>query len=416
MTRTLPRHLGAPRRRRAGLKLGLALVATVIVLAGAFTAIQLLRGVPQPTLAQLARPTATVPGHAALPDIGAETTIALLGVGNLESVGGTTETPIASVTKLMSAILVLHDHPLAAGESGPDIPVTPADVQTYLSEKAAQDSVVAVQAGEKLTEYQALEAALIPSADNVIEMLGVWDAGSQVAFVNKMNAQAHRLGLTHTHYADASGVDPHSVSDAADQARLAALAMANPTIAGIVAKPQVVLPVAGLQYNVDADLGQDGIFGVKTGWVPAGGASFVFAAHRHVAGATRTVLGAIVGVRAIPAIPTALADARKLVVAAGNAVAPATLVAQGTTAAQITAPWATSVAVVTAAPARLVAWPGATARVSLAISSAALRAPIAAGTRLGTETVTLGSEHVSVPLVARSSLPTASTSWRLLHL
>ena len=414
--RSLPRHLGAPRHRRSGLKVVLALIAALIVLGAVFTAVQLLRGAPQPTLTRFAHPDATVPGRLALPDVGAEVTVALLGAGDLESVGGTAETPIASVTKLMSALVVLHDHPLAPGQSGPEIPVSAADVQTYLREKAAQDSVVAVQAGEQLSEYQALEAALVPSADNVIEMLAVWDAGSEAAFVAKMNAEAHPLGLTHTHYADASGVDPNSVSDAADQARLAELALKNKTIAGIVGQPQVTLPVAGLQYNVNADLGRDGIFGVKTGWVPAGGASFVFAAHRAVAGATRTILGAIIGVHASPNLPSALADARTLVVAAGRALAPTTIVGQGTTVARVSAPWASPLAVVTGSPARLVAWPGATAHVSVALSPDALHTPIVTGERLGRATVALGTERVSVPLVAASSLPAVSTSWRLLHL
>lgn len=415
VSRSLPRHLSSSRHQRGGLKIALVVIAVVIVLAGVYVGVQLLRSAPHPTLARSARTSATVPGQAALPAVDGEATVALMGVGNIESVGGATEIPIASVTKVMSALVVLHDHPLTAGSSGPAITVTAADVQAYQQEKAAQDSVVAVQAGEQLSEYQALEAALVPSADNVIELLARWDAGSEAAFVAKMNAEAQRLGLTHTHYADASGVNPNSVSDAADQTRLATLALANPTIAAIVAETQVVLPVAGLQYNVDADLGHDGIYGVKTGWVPAGGASFVFAAHRPVAGATRTILGAVVGVRTTPNLPSALAEARTLAVAAGRVVRTETIVPAGTVVGTIHAAWGNPVPIVTASAAHLLAWPGATATLASTIGDKALTTPLATGTHLGTLSVRLGSEHTTVPLVAAARLASPSLTWRLLH-
>ena len=85
-----------------------------------------------------------------------------------------------------------------------------------------------VRVGEQLSELQALEGALIPSGDNIIQLLATWDAGSTRAFVKRMNALARRLGMDHTHYAGPSGVNPATVSTASDQLRLAAAAMANP--------------------------------------------------------------------------------------------------------------------------------------------------------------------------------------------
>ena len=403
------------RRQRSGWKIAVVIVAVVVVLGGIYAGVQLLRAAPHPTLALQSDRTSVVPGHVTFPNVGAEATVGLLGVGNLESVGGNTETPIASVTKLMSALVILHDHPLSTGASGPLIPITPADVTRYQQERAAQDSVIPVQVGEHLTEYQALEAALVPSADNVIELLAQWDAGSTSAFVAKMNAEAHALGLTHTHYAGPSGVNPGSVSDAADQAAVATLALENPIIAGIVAQPQVTLPVAGLAYNVNADLGHDGIYGVKTGWVPQGGASFVFAAHRDVAGKTRSIVGALVGVLATPNLPSALADARKLVVAAGGNIHETTVLPAHFVLGELRAPWGGPVPVETAATARLLAWPGATVTVTPDVHPGTLTAPVAAGTRLGTATVSLGSEHVRIPVVSAGTLSGPTTTWRLLH-
>ena len=171
--------------------------------------------------------------------------------------------PIASLAKIMTAYVVLSGHPLPAGGSGPAITVTAADASAYASDQRQGQSVVKVIPGEKLTERQALEAMLIPSGNNIASLLARWDAGSDGAFVAKMNAQARSLGLRRTRYADASGADPATVSTAADQFRLTLGALQIPAFRQIVAMPQVTLPVAGVAYNVNAALGHDGIMGSR---------------------------------------------------------------------------------------------------------------------------------------------------------
>ncbi len=414
MTLGHPRHIVRPRRARRW-KIALAILGALLVVLIALAATQLLRSPP----ALAARPS--LPSSYRAPGTflaswapGAENVVSLEGAGVMGAVGGQREIAVASVTKLMSVLVILADHPLQVGQSGPEIPITAADVSRYQQEKAAQDSVIALQLGEHLSELQALEAALIPSADDVIQVLANWDAGSTAAFVAKMNAEARHLGLRHTHYVGPSGVNPGNVSTAADQTRLAQLAMSNPVIAGIVAMPQVTLPVAGLCYNVNADLGHAGIFGVKTGWVPAGGASFVFAAHHVFAGRTETIIGALVGLQATPAIPSALADAQRLVTSVRSQLSMVRPVRRGETVATIQAPWGDSAAVKTTAGATLVAWHGA--RVALAVTLRRhLKAPVAAGTRVGMLSVSLGQERRTIPLVTAAALATPSFSWRLLH-
>lgn len=152
---------------------------------------------------------------------------------------------------MMTAYLVVRGHPLAPGASGPTITVTQAEAATYASDKKQGDSVVKVTAGEKLTEQQALQALLLPSGDNIVDLLAGWDAGSDSAFVAKMNAQARAFGMDHSHYADPSGVDSATVSTARDQLTLALRVMSVPCLQQIVAMPQVTLPVAGVSYNVN---------------------------------------------------------------------------------------------------------------------------------------------------------------------
>jgi D-alanyl-D-alanine carboxypeptidase (penicillin-binding protein 5/6) len=391
---------------------GLLVVAVVV-----FVVVQLLRAVPPPSLTGGGSRTTTVPGSIAglpLPS-GAQTSIAVEGAGTVTTTAAERPNPIASVTKLMSALLILRDHPLANGAQGPTITITPNDVAQYRSELAAQDSVVAVVAGERLTERQALEAALIPSADNVIRLLARWDAGSVTAFVAKMNAEARRLGLASTRYAGPSGVNPATVSTASDQLRLAQLAMANPTLAQIVSMPQVVLPVAGLQYNVNGDLGRNGIVGVKTGWVPAGGASFVFAARHRVAGGDQVVIGAIVGERQTPALPTALAYGRRLASAVASKLETVDVVRPGQQLATLRTGTGATVPVVTAGTARLLAWPGAAVQERVERVTA-LRLPLADHAVVGHLVVRLGAEQRVVPLELTGPAGAPTLSWRLTRL
>jgi serine-type D-Ala-D-Ala carboxypeptidase (penicillin-binding protein 5/6) len=193
-----------------------------------------------------------------------EAAVGVQGVGLIGFHGSGRATPIASLAKVMTAYLVLADHPLSGGEPGPQITVTPADVVVYRADEAAGQSVVAVRAGERLTERQALEGLLLPSGNNIATLLARWDAGSERAFVAKMNSRAQTLGLLHTRYTDASGVQAGTVSTAVDQVRLAMRAIVLPAFRQTVAMAQATLPVAGRQYNKNALLGKDGIFGVKT--------------------------------------------------------------------------------------------------------------------------------------------------------
>ena len=264
--------------------------AVIVIAAVAWVGVQLVRPVPPMTLTASITTMRVLPGVAPRPDWPgqAEAAIGLPGTGLLGTHGSSQPAPIASLAKIMTAYLVLSGHPLPAGGSGPVITVTAADAAAYASDRRQGQSVVKVIPGETLTERQALEAMLIPSGNNVAWMLARWDAGSEGAFVAKMNARARSLGLRQTRYADASGADPATVSTAADQFRLTVRAMQIPAFRQIVAMPQVTLPVAGLAYNVNAALGHDGIVGVKTGSSSQAGGCLAFAATRTVAGGTTT--------------------------------------------------------------------------------------------------------------------------------
>ena len=128
--------------------------------------------------------------------------VGVSGLGKVADSGNETQIPTASVAKVMTALVVMHDKPLGLGQTGPSITVTDEDVQAYQTDLQQKQSVVAVQAGEVLTQYQALQAMLIPSGNNIAELLARWDAGSVQAFIDRMNERARSLGLTKSKFAD----------------------------------------------------------------------------------------------------------------------------------------------------------------------------------------------------------------------
>jgi D-alanyl-D-alanine carboxypeptidase (penicillin-binding protein 5/6) len=203
--------------------------------------------------------------------------------------------PIASVAKVMTAYLVLRDHPLGPGEEGPSITLTAADVADTERRRGQDESIVAVAAGEVLTERQALQALLLPSANNIAAVLARWDSGSEDRFVARMNAMARSLGMTRTRYTDPSGYDDGTVSTATDQVRVVNQAMRVPVFASIVATPSATLPVAGTVYNTDRLLGRNGFVGVKTGSDSAAGGCFAFRAVRWIDGKQTTITGVVLG-------------------------------------------------------------------------------------------------------------------------
>jgi hypothetical protein len=246
------------------------------------------------------------------------------GFGVVAGPGATRPVPIASVAKVMTAYVVLHDHPLPAGGSGPDITVLTSEAAAYPAQASAGDSLVPVSDREMLTERQALEALLLPSADNMAWILARWDAGSQAAFVARMNVTARRLGLTGTTYTDPSGLAPSTVSTAADQVRLGLAAMRVPALAAIAAMPAAFVPEAGFVRTFNTLLGQDGIVGLKTGNTQAAGGCVVIAAWRRAGARSVLVVAATFGQpgTAQTSLPNALQAGHALLLAVDRALSP----------------------------------------------------------------------------------------------
>lgn len=336
--------------------------------------------------------------------------VSVQGLGFIASSGGEQPIAAASLTKVMTALLILEDKPLKKDEQGPAITLTDTDVAFYDADFANKESVAEVRAGEQITELQALQGMLIPSANNLAETLARWDAGSVQAFVTKMNQKAAALHLTNTKFADTSGANPGSVSTPTDMTMLGVEAMKQEVLVQIVGMGQAQLPVAGIVYNVDRALGQSGIFGIKTGSGLNSGANFLFAASVAVDGHQITVYGCVMGQSTLD---IAFASAKSLIGALQAALHVRRVLARNQTIATYVMPWGAQTDLVSSVDVDLVEWPGMVLRQRLDSKTIVVDKPIPASTQEGNIHMVLGDYNLDVPLVTADPLFPPGRLWRL---
>jgi len=331
------------------------------------------------------------------------------GLGEVGSSGGKSPAPMASTAKMMTALIVLEDHPLGLSEPGPTITVTRADVNTFYALRNQGESVLPVVAGEQLSEYQLLQGLLLPSASNFAEMLATWDLGGVPAFVAQMNARAAALGMSATHYADVSGFSPLSVSIPSDLIKLGQSAMVQPVFAQIVAQPQATLPVAGVVHNLDTVLGQGGVVGIKTGHTDQAGGCFVVAADLTIDGIAARVYGAVMGQ------PNALAGAfgatRTLLPALVSALHAHSVVRRDDVIGRYRTPWDEAGAIVASQSVTWLLLDGSVITRQVKLDD--LPATLPAGTRVGTLLLMAGTRQAEVPLVTAIPINGPGAGWRL---
>lgn len=338
----------------------------------------------------------------------------VIGVGSFGSVGGDAPLPIASMAKMMTAYVILKDHPMAVGTAGFEYTVTAADVADLQARIALDQSVVAVRTEEQLSEYQLLEGLLIPSGDNIAAILARYDAGTVGTFVAKMNAEAAALGMRHTTYTDPSGYLASTVSTAVDQMRLGQAAMELPVFAEIVGKSSATLPFAGLVTNVDTLVGTGGFIGIKTGSDSQADGCLTFANIETVGGRRVTIVGAVLdqGQGSQSIVTAALAAASTLVDSVRPDVTAKLVIPANTRLLTATGTNERSVPVVTATGLSEIGWGGL--RVPLVIAVGQPGASVKARQVLGEARV--GVSDAGVGVVATSVVPPPSLAWRLRHL
>ena len=386
-----------------------------VVLVAAAMGINYLRPIPEVTASASVPAQKTTLGTPPIlpwPTVGSAV-VGVSGLGKLADSGNESPLPAASVAKVMTAVVVMHDKPFPLGQTGGSITITDLDVQAYQNDKAQEQSVVAVQAGEVLSEYQALQGMLIPSGNNIAETLARWDAGSVPAFVDRMNQRARSLGLTKTSFADPAGSSAQTVSTPTDLLALGMAAMTDPVLAQIVREPQAKLPVAGVVYNVDGALGKDGINGIKTGSGLAQGANFLFSAEVIIGGHPVTIFGCVMGQ---PTLQIAFDVARSLIRVIQPALTVRTELLRHQAVGSYDTEWGWHSDVISVSDLNLVEWPGMVLRQTLQAKTLNVDKPLAAGTSAGSLHVVLGDYDLDVALVTATVIYPPGRFWRLTRL
>ena len=406
------RHTRTRRRSRRFVVLTVVVVL-LLAAAGAYAGIRLGAPDPPPDVRAVPMGALRVPKLPVVlpwPQTG-QGAVAIPSLGVDVASGAQTPVPVASLTKLMTAYVVLQDHPLALGLPGPNVTVTQDDVVDYNFDTVSDQSNAMVTAGEVLTEEQLLAGMLVHSADDYADILARWDAGTDAAFVAKMNADAAQLGLAHSHFVDASGINPMSQSTAGDIVKVAALDMDSPLVQAIVRMPDVTLPLAGTIRSYTPLLGLQGILGVKSGYTDAAGGCDIVAVERTVHGRTIRILAAVTGQTGPDVLAVAGLHGLALVNAVTPYIATTPVVAGGQVVAQVSSAGRVVDARATTS-ASVLTWPGLTApRVFVTEGSLTDRAR--RGARVGTVVVSLGTQRVAVPVRLQGNLSQRTLFQRL---
>ncbi|MFI1171013.1 D-alanyl-D-alanine carboxypeptidase family protein [Streptomyces melanogenes] len=277
-------------------------VPIVLLLALVFVIVQAVRPLPTPSL-KLGADTSsyTFDGRFSLPwPAKGQGAVQVQGSGSLGTFGEQKPVPTASVAKVMTAYVLLKDHPLKKDEAGPTIEVDEKAVRE--GEAKDESRIEGLTAGAKFSQQDMLKMLMIPSGNNIARLLARWDTGSgdETAFVAKMNEAAKALGMNDTTYTDPSGLDAKTVSTAVDQLKLAEAVMRFDAFRPIVALPNATIKGLPQPINNNNDnllLAGLSIKGIKTGSNTAAGGALMWAAYKTVGDRTPLILGTMLDQR-----------------------------------------------------------------------------------------------------------------------
>lgn len=177
--------------------------------------------------------------------------------------------PIASISKLATAVVILQKHGLAET-------VTIGSLPSYHPEAVKLN----LRPGQQFSVEALLKAALIPSANDAADALAIYDSGSVGEFTKAMNELAAQWGIGDVNFTTANGLNEvNNYASARSLAKLAKVALGNKTLATIVSQASAqISDSAGQSYTLISTnrlLGNGQVVGLKTGYTPEAGQSFL---------------------------------------------------------------------------------------------------------------------------------------------
>ncbi|MFH9608214.1 serine hydrolase [Streptomyces sp. NPDC017448] len=381
----------------------------VLLLLIVFAIVQVMRPLPEPSLELTAKPTYTFEGEEtklSWPGQG-QSAVMVDGVGSLGTEGAQKPAPIASVAKVMTAHVILQEHPLKGDEEGEKITV---DQKAEDESKRPDESTAPLTKGQKLSQRQMLQLLMIPSGNNAARLLARWDAGSEDAFIDKMNDAAEDLGMTNSTYTDPSGLEKTTVSTATDQLKLAQAVMRNEVFRKIVDMPEVEIEgIDGKIYNNNNLLLQPGVSGIKTGSSTPAGGNLLWSANTKVDGKLLWIYGAVMGQQAgtgrvYDSLELSLQNSLKLIKDAQEAPTSATVVKKGDVVGYVDNGFGGKTAVIATKNLKAVGWSGLKVELQVTAGGEGIAHEAKAGSEVGMVTVGTGTGKVTAPVVLQDDL------------
>lgn len=333
--------------------------------------------------------------------------------GVLGSAGSTERLPMASITKVITALVVLQAHPLAVDAEGPLLTFDAVDEQYFVDQLAVDGTRQPVTSGASLSQREVLEVMLMASANNYALSLARWAFGDLDTFAAAAADWLAANGLTSTTVVEPTGLDAGNLSTAAELIELGRLALDDPVVAAIVATPVVDLPGIGVIENRNGLLGVDGVDGIKTGTLDESGANLLFSADLPVPGALDaepvTVIGVVLGG---PDQATVQSAVHSILVTAAAGFVEVELVTAGTEYGSYATVWGESARAVAAGSVSAVLWAGTPVGIQVELDPVAL-API--GADVGDLLITAGDRSYRLDLELDGAIEDPGPWWRLLN-
>lgn len=318
--------------------------------------------------------------------------------------------PIASLTKLVTALVILDAKPLTADEAGPTITFSEADHDLYDHYYVLGATIAAMPAGSRMSERDALETILIPSASNYADAVATWAFGSRSAFVAAARDWLDEHGLTQTRIVEPTGLDPRNTSSTADLIALGRLAAADPVVSAIVAMPNLAVEGMDAMPNTNDLLGSHGITGLKTGTLAGHGSSLLFTADLEVGlPAPLSVTGVVLAGFSHQSVD---ADVAALLTSIEEGFHDVAVATAGQEVGTYTTPWGESATMVLATGATLFTWSDTPVEATIETTSLTTGAD---GEEVGTVTFSAGTATATVPVVLDGSISPPDAWWRLTH-
>ncbi|MDR2999479.1 MAG: D-alanyl-D-alanine carboxypeptidase [Microbacterium sp.] len=408
--------------RGRGGRIALLVTAIVLVLAlagaGGYVWWALNASLPQPvTSSHTPDPPASAAVALALP----ESTSAISISGAEEYLGKTSGVwaksgandprPMASISKLITALVVLDRKPLAdAAATGPTIRFSKADHDLYDQYYVQGATIAPMPTGSSMSERDAIAMMLVPSASNYADAVSTWAYGSRGAFLSAARKWLAKNGLNSTRIVEPTGISAQNTSTPTDLLALGRLAAASPAVAAIAGMRSLQIPDLGGFSNTNDLLGVEGVTGLKTGNLGSGSHNLLYTASLDVGiGKPISVVGVVLGGATNAAVAD---DVKALLASIREGFHQIDVAEAGQPVGHIETPWGDEAQLVIPSGTSILTWSDTPIEVSMTLNAPKTYTD---GEVVGSITWKAGPNTTSADIRLKGTIGQPDEWWRLTH-